>query len=201
MASIKSKKEIQLAAFTFLRALEQQEISTIEGQFFPVDPNCLYQKHQYTLGCCLIMGALCLFLPFIGIREEISYYDQQNFLIIIFTVGWLSLVGIFAWSLQQYLKTRRHLKTALNNPQSSSFGVLITEEYYFERSTDHYHIIPKANIVRIDYEEQRNNGETYLELLLDLEEVYEIRGILYRPEEYDIKSWIGQPTLVSASTS
>ena len=82
----------------------------------------------------------------------------------------------------------------LNNPYKSSFGVLLTDDYYFERLPGYYHIIPKANIVRIDYEEQRDNGEIYLELLLDLNEEYEIRGIIYRPEEYDFKEWLNPAT-------
>ncbi|MGH1336778.1 MAG: hypothetical protein ACRBFS_11685 [Aureispira sp.] len=194
MTPIKSKKEIQLAALTYSRALEQQKVEDIEGQFFAADTGFLYKKQQQALAYCLAMTSLCIFMLVYIIVTEANYYAQLDSLVLACCLFWLSLVGISAWLFKQYLTGSQHLQMVLNNPNKSSFGVLLTKDYYFECLPGHYHIIPKANIIRIDYEQQRENGEIYLELLLDLEEQYEVRGILYRPEEYDLKKWIGEPS-------
>lgn len=190
MASTKTKKEIQLAALTYWRAFEQQQLDTIKGDFFPADTGFLYKKQQRALGYFLAMASLCIFILLYVWVIESNYYAQLDPLVAACVAFWLLLVALTAWLFKQYLTGSRHLQMALNNPQQSSFGVLLTEEYYFERLPNFYHIIPKANVVRIDYEEEHDNGEIYLELLLDLEEQYEIRGILYHPKEYDMKAWL-----------
>lgn len=192
MCTIKSQKEIQLAAMTYLRAFVKQRVESVDGHFFPADPSFLYKKQQRTLAYFLGMAALSLFVILYTLLTEVNFYAQLDPLVAACVGLWLFLIGITAWLFKQYRAGSRHLEMVLNDPKKASFGVLITEEYYFERLPDYFHIIPKANIVRIDYEETRDNGEQYLELLLDLGEEYEIRGILYRPEEYDIKAWLGE---------
>lgn len=181
---------MQLAALTYWRALEQQQAATVEGKFFPVDTGFLYKKQQQALGYFLAMASLCIFIFLYILVIESNYYAQFDPLVAACFVFWLILVSLSAWLFKQYWVGSHHLQMALKTPQKSSFGVLLTEEYYFERLPNYYHIIPKANVVRIDYEEERDNGEVYLELLLDIEEQYEIRGIIYHPEEYDFKAWL-----------
>jgi hypothetical protein len=190
MTTRKSNKEVQKAALTFIRILEQHNLASIEGKFFPADAGILYKKQQRTLTYCLAMGALCLFLFLYVLLVEFNYYAQLDPLVIACSLFWGVLVFITFWLFNQYSKDSKLLQMALDNPQKSTFGVLITEDYYFEHLPNYYHIIPKSNIIRIDYEEKRANGEVYIELLVDVDDHLEVRGILYRPEEYELKDWI-----------
>lgn len=198
MTALKSKKEVQQAALTFSRILEQHNLASIEGKFFPADTGILYKKQQRTLAYCLAMGGLCLFLFLYVLFVEFNYYAQLDSLVIACSLFWGVLVLITAWLFNQYSKDSKLLQMALDNPQKSTFGVLITPEYYFEHLPNYYHIIPKSNILRIDYEEKRDNGEVYLELILDIDDHLEIRGILYRPAEYELKEWINAPNAISS---
>ncbi|MFK7797432.1 MAG: hypothetical protein AB8E82_08255 [Aureispira sp.] len=198
MTTLKSNKEVQQAALTFSRNLEQQNLESIEGQFFPADTGILYKKQQRTLAYCFGMGVLCLFIFLYVLLIEFNYYAQLDRLVIACTLFWGVLVAITVWLFNQYSKDSKLLQMALDNPRKSTFGVLITPDYYFEHLPNYYHIIPKSNIIRIDYEEKRDNGEVYLELLIDMDDQLDIRGILYRPEEYELKEWINAPDASTA---
>jgi hypothetical protein len=195
---MKSNKEIRLAALTFLRLLDQQKVAQIEGTFLPTDANYLYQNQQRSLAYCLGMSAVCLFIFIYTLLMETNYYAQMDAVGIASLVFWATLVGVTVLLLRQYFKHSQHLKEVLKNPRQSKYGIVITDEYYFERLPDHYHIIPKSNVVRIDYEEERKGRGIYLELLLELDDSYEVRGLLYHPDEYDIKAWLATQSTIGA---
>ena len=78
------------------------------------------------------------------------------------------------------------IKKLLVTPNESPYGILITEEYYFENTPNTYHIISRDNIIRIDYEEERADDEIYLEVVLDIGKRLEVRGLSYKKEEFDL---------------
>ncbi len=199
MTTLKSDKEIQLAAFNFLRTMERDQTASIEGVFIPADPSFLYQRQQRNLLYFLGMAALCLYIFFYTMITEANYYAQLDPLVIVCLGLWILLILITLWLLRQYIKHGRQLQLVLQNPQSAAYGVILTDEYYFERLPDSYHIISKANIVRIDFEEPRKRGKMYLELLLEMDDHYQVRGLLYSPKEYDIKAWLEQRAPTSPS--
>jgi len=78
----------------------------------------------------------------------------------------------------------------LTDKDTFSYGTILTEDYYFEYTLNNYHIIPRANIIRIDYEETRPNDEIYVELLIDIFDSIQVRSIVYNPTTFDLKAWV-----------
>lgn len=187
---MKTAKEIQLAAFTFLRAFEQNKAHELDGKFIAASPAILYQQHQYYLLGTIIFSILFIYLSYNALVVDEIYYWHIDLPVVvgILVVFLFLIIGAFLFT--KYLNLHQVIKKYLENPQQTPYGVIITDEYYFENTPDAYHIIPKSNVIRIDYEEIRDNGEIYLELVLDVGEQIEIRGIIYRESEFDIKKWI-----------
>lgn len=195
---LKTAKEAQRASFEYLRAFENQTIGQIDGTFIPSNPIELHQYLQRYLWAAIVFGLVAGFLSIQAFTVDAIHYWHVDPYVVVGVSIIVAFWGVFAWCLRQYFRYNQWLRTALSNPNQYPYGVLITEDYYFERKPQTYHIIPRANIVRIDYEEARNKGEHYMELLLEWEDRYEVRGILYQPEVYDFKNWINQrPQTVS----
>jgi len=186
---MKTKKEIQLAALAFSRAFKNNQTSDLNGIFIPLKPNHLYKEYQFYLIISIFFGLLFSYLSYhVWFTDAIYYWYVDGSLIIGIAIISLFLI-FFLYLIKQYLQTSRYLKKALEQPEESPYGVLITKDYYFENSPDSFHIIPRDNIVHIDHEEVRNQ-EIYLELLLDIGGHYEVRGISYYEAEFDFKAWI-----------
>ncbi|BDS12917.1 hypothetical protein [Aureispira anguillae] len=187
---MKTPKEIQLATLTFLRAFKDQKASELEGTFIPFDPVFLYKQYQVYLGGTILFTVLFLFLLYNAWFIDAIYYWHIDFPVILgfLVIGFFLVVSIVLAN--KTIKTNREIQFVLKNPNKAPYGVLITEEYYFENAPNAHHIIPRENIIKIDYEELNPNNEIYLELLLDTGNHYEVRGITYKAEEYDLKSWI-----------
>ena len=195
---LKTAKETQLAAMEFIRAFENQTLEQFEGEFFPTTPLVIHQYKQRYLWISMVFGFLAGFLTLQAFSTDAIHYWHVDPYVII---GVSVLVGfwiLFGWCLQQYWRYNQFFSRALSEPEQLPFGIFITEEYFFEHQPFGQHIIPRANIVRIDYEEVRNNGEHYLELLLEWDNHYEHRGLLYHPEEYDLHRWVTQKTSPAA---
>jgi hypothetical protein len=188
---MKTKKEIQLAALTFSRAFKTSQVSDLEGTFIPFKLTHLYKEHQFYLGTSILFGVLFVYLSYHAWFTDAVYYWHIDGPVII-GVSIIALFFIcFLFLINRYIQVGRYLKIALEKPDASPYGVLITKDYYFEHSPSDFHIIPRDNIVRIDHEEEKNQ-ETYLELLLDMGDHYEVRGITYNESDFDFKTWIAQ---------
>lgn len=187
---LKTTKEAQGVALTYLHAFENQAIDTINGTFFPAPPLKLHQYTQRYLWAAIVTGGITLLLSLQVIIVDAIHYWSINMNVIMGVLVILGFWVAWGWYIRQYLKYTNLLKIALVQPQNYPYGVVITDTYYFERHPTTFHIIPRSNIVRIDYEEPRPNGELYLELLLEWEDHYENRGIFYHPNEFDLRRWI-----------
>lgn len=188
---MKTKKEIQLAALTFSRAFETNQASNLEGTFIPFKLTYLYKEHQFYLGMSTLFGILFCYLAYNAWFTDAVYYWHIDVPVIIgISVITLFLI-CFLFLANRYLQVDRYLKNALEHPDASPYGIIITEDYYFENTPSNFHIISRGNIVRIDYEEQKKQG-IYLELLLDMGSHYEVRGVTYDKSEFDFKAWVMQ---------
>ena len=188
---MKTKKEIQLAALTFSRAFKTSQVSDLEGTFIPFKLTHLYKEHQFYLGTSILFGALFAYLSYHAWFTDAVYYWHIDGPVIIGVSIIVLFFICFLFLINRYIQVGRYLKIALEKPDASPYGVLITKDYYFEHSPSDFHIIPRDNIVRIDHEEEKNQ-ETYLELLLDMGDHYEVRGVTYNESDFDFKTWIVQ---------
>lgn len=187
---MKTKKEIQLAAFTFSRAFRTNQVSDLDGTFIPLKLTHLYKEHQFYLRTSILFGLLFCYLAYNAwFRDAVYYWHIDGPVILGVSVIVLFLI-CFLFLITQYFQTGQYLKQALEQPNSSPYGVLITDDYYYENSPSNFHIISRDNIVRIDHEEEKNQ-EIYLELLLDMGGHYEIRGVTYNESDFDFKAWMG----------
>ena len=187
--SMKTPKEIQLAAITFLRAFQDYKANELEGDFIAYSPLFLYKQYQYYLGGAILFGLLFLYLFYNAVFVDAVYYWHVDLPVVMGFVIIFVFLLIFTILLQKFLKTDKIIKTFLANPDQSPYGVIITEEYYFENNPNEYHIISRSNIIRIDYEEETEK-EIYLEIILDTGKAIEVRGIRYQKDEFDVKNWI-----------
>lgn len=188
--NMKTYKEIQLAAQDFIRAFQSKDTSKFNGTFIPFDIGKLYKKQQLYLAATLLCLFIFLYLLYNALFIDAIYYWHIDFPVILgfITISiFVSLSARFAWRYYFFNKT---IQSLLSNPEQRIYGTLITDQYYFEYTPDNYHIIARENIIRIDYAETRNDGQHYLEILLDMEKHIENRGLLYKAEEYDLKAWI-----------
>ncbi|WMX16405.1 hypothetical protein [Aureispira sp. CCB-E] len=189
---MKTEKEIQLAASAFSSAFDNNQATTLEGTFIPYQYAYLYKKQQFYLGASVLIGVLFCYLAYHAWYTDAVYYWHIDGPVVTgITIIALFLVT-FLFLVRQYFQIGLYINDALKNPRQSRYGTLITKEYYFENNPREFHIIPKENIVRIDHEEKRKNQEIYLELLLDMGNRYELRGITYHPTDFDLKAWIEQ---------
>jgi len=187
---MKTPKEIQLAAITFLRAFKNNEAHELKGTFISFNPIELYQRHQLYLKGAVISGLLFLYLLYNAIIVDSVYYWHIDMPVIMGLIVVFFFLIISAVLIKRYRQMDKAIKALLVNPKQSPYGIVITDEYYFENVPNAYHIIPRNNIVRIDYEEKRANGEIYLEVVLELEDRFEVRGLTYKEEEFDLRTWI-----------
>lgn len=186
---MKTKKEIQLAALTFSRAFKTSQASDLDGTFIPFKLTHLYKEHQFYLGTSILFGVLSCYLSYHAWFIDSVYYWHIDFPVIIGLSIILLFFTCFAYLTNKYIQIGQNLKNALEQPDASPYGILITEDYYFEHNPSNFHIIPKDNIVRIDHEEETDQA-IYLELLLDMGGHYEIRGVTYNESDFDFKAWM-----------
>lgn len=186
---MKTDKEIQLATQTFLHAFDKNEFSELGGTFIPFNSVQIYKQHQFYLVSAISFGLLFCFLSYNAWYIDAIYYWHIDLPVVIGILVITLFLLLFLFSINQYIKISKTLQLLLQNPNEKCYGVLITDDYYFEKSPNEYHIIPRANIVKVDYEET-NKDSIYLELLLDLGNHYKIKGLTYKETEYDIRSWI-----------
>lgn len=187
---MKTKKEIQLATLTFSRAFKTQKASSLEGVYIPFNPSYLYKEHQFYLGSSITFGVLFTYLAYHAwFTDAVYYWHIDGPVIIGISIIVLFLV-CFLFLFNKYLEIGNHLKTILETPDESPYGIIITDEYYFENTPKEFHIIPKENIVRIDHEETIKEHEVYVELLLDMGDHYELRGVTYNESQFDFKAWV-----------
>lgn len=184
---MKTPKEVQLATHDFLKAFQHNSIDTLDGTFIPINKNILYKKSRYNLALGLITSSISLLLLYQVFWIE---YDLPIYIYIITSIAVLVLLALSAIPLIQYRQTQQYVEKLLNDDDTLNYGVLLTDEYYFEYTIDDYHIIPKANIICIDYEEERSNNEIYIELLVDIFDSIQVRSIVYNPAVFDLKAWI-----------
>lgn len=188
---MKTKKEIQLAALTFSRAFKTSQVSDLDGTFIPFKLTHLYKEHQFYLRTSIIFGLLFCYLSYNAwFRDAVYYWHIDGPVVLGVSVIFLFFI-CFLFLISRYIQIGQDLKRALDRPEASPYGVLITEDYYFENSPSNFHIISRDNIIRIDHEEEKNQ-EIYLELLLDMGEHYEVRGVTYNESDFDFKAWVAQ---------
>jgi hypothetical protein len=188
---MKTKKEIQLASLTFARAFKTSQASDLDGTFIPFKLTHLYKEHQFYLRTSILFGLLFCYLSYNAwFRDAVYYWHIDGPVILGVSVIVLFFI-CFIFLISQYIQIGQHLKDALEQPNTSPYGVLITEDYYFEHNPRNFHIIPRDNIVWVDHEEEKDQ-EIYLELLLDMGTHYEIRGVTYNESDFDFKAWIAK---------
>lgn len=187
---MKTAKDIKIATLDYLKAFEEQKAHELDGTFIPFNSLDLYQQHKFNLRAFLISLALFLYLAYNAWYVDAIYYWHIDFPVVFGILTILFFLFMMFFFLNQYIKTEKVLQATIESPNQTPYGVLITDEYYFENSPDSYHIIPRANIIRVEHEEERNNKELYIEVLVDVNDQLEIRGILYKKSEFDIKTWI-----------
>lgn len=188
---MKTTKEIQLATFTFLKAFQQNKAHELEGKFIAASPSILYQQHQFYLWGTIVFGLLFAYLLYNAWVVDAVYYWHIDMPVVVgvLVIFLFLVIGLILF--KKYLELYQVIKKFLENPTQIPYGVIITDEYYFENTPDAHHIIPRANIIKIDHEELRENGEIYLELLVELEDRIVARGVSYKESEFDFKTWIG----------
>lgn len=187
---LKTTKESQKAAIDFLYSFDNQEIEQLNGHFIPANPIVLHRHVQRYLCASIGIGLITAFLIYQAAAIDAIHYWHVDFNVLVGIVVLMGFGVLFVWCFRQYWSYNRLLQETLMDPQQHIYGTLVTDEYFFERTPTQYHIIPRANIVRIDYEEERAKGEYYLELLLEWDEGYEVRGIIYDPANYDLRTWV-----------
>ncbi len=188
---MKSSKEIQLASKDFLKAFRENKIDTLDKCIFiPRNVATAYQTQKWALLGGLVSTIIFLVLFYICFVLDSVYYFTLAPPVIVGLIVVL-MFPLFALGFaKRYFKINNELSNFIQNPHQNNFGVLLTKDYYFERSPKDYHIIARDNIIRIDYEEKRSEQELYLELLIESKNAIEIRGIVYNPNVFDFKSWI-----------
>lgn len=189
---MKTAKEIQTAASNFLQAFKEHKVSELEGTFIAYDPIYLYKQNQFYLSSAIAISLLFSFLVYNAWYIDAVYYWHIDGPVIIGVLTIVAFLGLALLLISKFLSTSKQIQFILLHPQEHPYGVLITEEYYFENTPKEYHIIPRENIVKVDYEERQKNNKIYVELLLDMGDHHEVRGIHYQEEEFDFKSWINQ---------
>jgi hypothetical protein len=188
---MKSRKESQLAAITFLRALKENTTEDLGGVFIPFSTLELYKRKHLLMTGIATFGFLSIYILYNALYIDAIYYWHID-LPVILGFLWISIYFlIFFRLLHNFWTNNKVLKKILTNPDESPYGVLITDDYYFENNIGIYHIIPRDNILRIDYEETRKSN-IYLELLIDIGDNLEVQGITYKKEEFDMKEWINR---------
>lgn len=187
---MKNNKEIQLAEKDFLKAARLHQLSAFENAtFIPYNPVIHYNNQKWALLGAATCATVFLYLLYNALAIDSIYYWQIDLPVV---VG-LMVISVFSilsiGFLLRYRQLDHIIDAYMKNPKETYYGALLTPEYYFERTPEAYHIIAKANIIRIDYEEQRSPEETYVELLIDRDDTIETRGVIYNPQVVDFKSW------------
>lgn len=188
---MKTKKEIQLARQDFLKAFREKNYTNVPHQaFVPYNPEVHYTNQKWALVGGLTSIIIFIYLLYNALVIDSIYYWHVDLPVI---VG-LCVVSIFSilafFFFVRYRQLDEILKSFIQNPDISQYGSLLTSEYYFELTPEAYHIIPKENILRIDYEEVRSEEEVYIELLIESADQIEVRGVVYNPKEVDLKKWV-----------
>lgn len=186
---MKTAKEIKLAARNFLRIFKNNEAYLQDGTFIPFSPHDYFKQQQLILTGAVLFGIIGLYLAYNAFWVDAVYYWHIDLPVIIGTVMILIYFVIFLRLTYKYYQFNQVTKVYFKEPNKCPFGILITDDYYFENTPGTFHIIARDNIVKIDYEEQRKDGY-YLELLIEEDEDYILQGISYKPNEYDIKAWV-----------
>jgi len=71
------------------------------------------------------------------------------------------------------------------------YGVLVTDDYYFENLPSLYQTIPKENILTFSYAETLKDGKEYVEFLLEVEGTIFTKGLVYDPSKFKPQEWVG----------
>jgi hypothetical protein len=190
LSPMKTPKEIQLAAITFLRAFKNKEAKQLKGTFIAFNPIELYKRHQQYLKGAVVSGLLFIYLLYNAAIVDSVYYWHVDIPVVLGLIVVFFFFIISSVLTKKYLEMDKAIKALLVNSGQSPYGILITDEYYFENTPSAYHIIARKNIIRIDYEEKKADGQIYLEVVLELEDRFEVRGLIYKKEEFDLKTWV-----------
>ena len=188
---MKNNKEIQLATKNFLKAFREGNVSEIEkSTFVPYSPMLHYSNQKWALVGALTSIIIFFYLAYGALVVDSIHYWHIDLPVIV------GLLVVFIFSILAFFFIKRYflldeiLKNYIANPDQSRYGVVLTPDYFFELTPDAYHIIAKENIIRLDYEEIRSEEETYIELLIEMQDAIEARGVLYNPKDFDLKQWL-----------
>jgi hypothetical protein len=186
---MKSPKEIKLAALNFMRISSNYEMDQQEGLFIPFAPKDYLKEQRTLLLAALSFGIIGLYLAINALHVDAVYYWHIDIVVIVGLLTISIYFVLFFKLLSSYLTFNKVLKEFDKDPKKCPFGVLITPQYYFENTPKSYHIVARENIVKIDYEENKNEGY-YLELLIDNGEDYTLQGFHFDPSVFDLKAWV-----------
>ncbi len=186
---MKSPKEIKLAARNFMRVFKNNEASLQAGTFIPFSPSDYFKQQQIILLGAFLFGFIGVYLAINAFWVDAVYYWHIDMPVIIGTLMILIYFIIFTRLAINYYKFNKVIQVYFKDPQKCPYGVLITDQYYFENTPESYHIIARDNIINIDYEEVRSE-RYYLELLIDDGNDYILQGIHFDPVVFDMKAWV-----------
>ena len=188
---MKTSKEIKLASLSFLKAFKDSKVNDLGGVFIPFSTLELYKRQHLLIIGMTLFGIISFYMLYNALFIDAIYYWHIDLPVLLGFI-WISIYFfIFSRISYNFFSNNKILKKILANPEQNPYGVLITEDYYFENTLGIFHIIPRENILSINYEERRKD-KIYLELVIDIENEIEIQGITYKKEEFDIKEWVNR---------
>lgn len=185
---MKTAKQIKIAEVEFLRAFKEDKIEALGGTFYPFTPD-MQREVRNAFAVTAIFWLLFIFLFYSTLYQDAVHYwhfDRNVFIgiaiVVIFLGGGIVslVIALRKKKIAQKIEEKNHY-----------YGVVITDEYYFENLPDVYQIISKANILTFSYAQDLKNGEKYLEFLVEVEGKVVTKGLVYDPQTFNPQEWVG----------
>lgn len=185
---MKTGKQVKIAEIEFLKAFKEDKIEDLGGTFYPFMPN-MQQEIRNAFIVTAIFLVLFIFLFYSTMYQDAVHYwhfDRNVF------IGIAIVIIFFGGSIVSLIIALRKQKIAKKIEEKNHYyGVLITDEYYFEHLPDVYQTIPKANILTFSYAQELKEGKKYLEFLVEIDGETKTKGLVYDPQTFNPQEWVG----------
>ncbi|MCP4441890.1 MAG: hypothetical protein GY810_23530 [Aureispira sp.] len=185
---MKTSKEIKVAEFQFIKAFKKDQIDSLGGTFYPFMPKIQEEIRNAFIVTAIFFGLFAFLFYSTMYQDAVHYWHFDINVFIAIAIVVIFLGGGFV-SLLIGLRKKRIAKEL--DEKNHHYGVVVTDEYYFENLPSMYQTIPKDNILAFSYAETLKDGREYVEFLLEVEGSIVTKGLVYNPEEFKPQEWVG----------
>ena len=129
---MKTAKEINLAKSMFLDAFNEFNADKLKGVFIPISLIEINKQNRLNLNGSICFGILFLYLFYNAIYLDSIFYWHIDFPVIMGLITISIFLLIYIRLTYKYLHIKKILNLLAQNPKKNPFGVLLTDEFYFE---------------------------------------------------------------------